>query len=156
MGKTRREVDSLGEVEIPSEAYYGAQTMRAIGNFSISGIPISHLSQIIQGLVLVKKAAVLANARLGDIPVNKATAIAAACDDIIVGDLTDAFPIDVFQGGAGTSTNMNTNEVIGTVPRAWRSPSQGERRILARKMACTNCRGCVRRLEDLTRLSHAN
>lgn len=112
MGKTRREVDSLGEVEVPSEAYYGSQTVRAIRNFSISGIPLSHLPQFIHALAIVKKAALQANARLGDIPSSKATAIAAACDDIIAGDLDAEFPIDVFQGGAGTSTNMNINEVI--------------------------------------------
>ncbi|MBT1516792.1 aspartate ammonia-lyase [Bradyrhizobium sp. SRL28] len=112
MGKTRREVDSLGEVEVPSEAYYGAQTVRAIRNFSISGISVSHLSQLIHALAIVKKAAVLTNAKLGDIPASKATVIAAACDDITAGDLTADFPIDVFQGGAGTSTNMNMNEVI--------------------------------------------
>lgn len=112
MCKTRREIDSLGEVEVPSEAYFGSQTMRAVNNFLISGIPISHLSELIHALAIVKKAAVLANARLGDIPAAKARAIAAACDDIIAGKLTAEFPIDVFQGGAGTSTNMNFNEVI--------------------------------------------
>lgn len=112
MGKTRREFDSLGEIEVPSEAYYGAQTVRAVRNFPISGIPISHLSQLIRALATVKKAAVLANARLGDISASKASAIAAACDDIVDGDLINEFPIDVFQGGAGTSTNMNINEVI--------------------------------------------
>ncbi|MDF0498658.1 aspartate ammonia-lyase [Bradyrhizobium yuanmingense] len=112
MGKKRREADSLGGVEIPSDAYYGAQTMRAIDNFPISGVPIGHLSQLIYALAIVKKAAVLANARLGDIAAHKANAIAAACDDIIAGDLITEFPIDVFQGGAGTSTNMNVNEVV--------------------------------------------
>ncbi|MGY4372721.1 aspartate ammonia-lyase [Bradyrhizobium sp. i1.3.1] len=112
MRKTRREIDSLGEVEVPSEAYYGAQTVRAITNFSISGIPISHLAQLIHALAIVKKAAVLANARLGDISVSKAAAIAAACDDIVAGKLTGEFPVYVFQGGAGTSTNMNINEVV--------------------------------------------
>lgn len=112
MNKTRREIDSLGEVEVPSGAYYGAQTVRAIKNFAISGIPISHFSDLIHALATVKKAAVLANARLGDISASKAGAIAAACDDIIAGELTAEFPIDVFQGGAGTSTNMNINEVI--------------------------------------------
>lgn len=112
MGNTRREVDSLGEMDVPSDAYYGAQTARAIRNFSISGIPINHLPQLIHALAIVKKAAVLANARLGDIAASKAAAIAAACDDIVAGDLMADFPIDVFQGGAGTSTNMNINEVI--------------------------------------------
>lgn len=112
MAKTRREADRLGEVEVPSEACYGAQTVRAIGNFLIFGISIAHLPHLIQALAIVKKAAVLANAQLGDISTEKASAIAGACDDIIAGELTDEFPIDVFQGGAGTSTNMNLNEVI--------------------------------------------
>ncbi|MDE5458831.1 aspartate ammonia-lyase [Bradyrhizobium sp. CSA112] len=112
MSKTRREVDSLGEVEVPSEAYYGAQTVRAIKHFPISGIRISHLFQLIHALAIVKKAAVLANSKLGDIAASKAVAIAAACDDILAGELSTEFPIDVFQGGAGTSANMNINEVI--------------------------------------------
>ncbi|MET4483601.1 aspartate ammonia-lyase [Bradyrhizobium sp. F1.13.3] len=112
MGKTRREVDSLGELEVPNEAYYGAQTVRAIDNFAISGIQIGHLSQLIEALGIVKKASVQANAKLGDISADKASAIAAACDDVIDGKMAAEFPIDVFQGGAGTSTNMNINEVI--------------------------------------------
>ncbi|UPJ94926.1 aspartate ammonia-lyase [Bradyrhizobium sp. 172] len=112
MSTVRKEGDSLGEVDVPGEAYYGAQTARAIRNFSISGIPISHLSHLIHALAMVKKAAVLANVRLGDISESKGNAIAAACDDIIAGNLMAEFPVDVFQGGAGTSTNMNINEVI--------------------------------------------
>lgn len=112
MDTIRREIDSLGEVEVPSEAYYGGQTVRAIRNFSISGIPISLLSQLVRALAIVKKAAVLTNAGLGDISSNKASAIAAAHDDIVDGALISEFPIDVFQGGAGTSTNMNINEAI--------------------------------------------
>lgn len=86
--------------------------MRAIRNFSIFGVPINHLPQLIRALAIVKKAAVLATAKLGDISADKAGAICAACNDIARGGLTDQFPIDVFQGGAGTSTNMNINEVI--------------------------------------------
>ncbi|MCC8940647.1 hypothetical protein H8A99_30450 [Bradyrhizobium sp. Arg68] len=112
MGRTRHEVDSLAEVEIPSEAHYGSQTVRAIGDFWISGIPISYLQRLIHTPAMVKTAAVLANARLGDISTSKASAIAAACDDIAACELRGEFPIDVFQGGAGTSTNMNISEVI--------------------------------------------
>lgn len=108
MRKTRREVDSLGEVEVPSEAYCGAQIARAISNFAISGIPIGHLSQLIDALAIVKKASVQANA----ISADKTSAIAAVCDDVTAGKLITEFPIDIFQGGAGTSTNMNINEVI--------------------------------------------
>jgi len=108
----RIEQDSLGAVEVPSSAYYGAQTARAIGNFPISGISVGHFPAFVRALALVKKAAVRANARLGDLPSEKARAIEGACDDVIAGSLSNEFPIDVFQGGAGTSTNMNINEVI--------------------------------------------
>jgi aspartate ammonia-lyase len=108
----RIEQDSLGAVEVPSSAYYGAQTARAIGNFPISGISVGHFPAFVRALALVKKAAVRANARLGDLAPEKARAIEAACDDVIAGGLANEFPIDVFQGGAGTSTNMNINEVI--------------------------------------------
>lgn len=103
MNGTHREIDSLGEVGVPIGAFYGSQSMCAINNFSISGIPISHLSQLVHAPAMIKKAAVLANASLGDIPPAKGAAIAAACDDIIAGNVTADFPIDVFQGGAGTS-----------------------------------------------------
>jgi aspartate ammonia-lyase len=108
----RVEHDSLGEVAVPAAAYYGAQTARACENFQISGIPISHFPALIQALALVKKAAARANARLGDISEDKAEAICRACDEVAAGGMRDQFAIDVFQGGAGTSTNMNMNEVI--------------------------------------------
>jgi len=108
----RIEQDSLGPVEVPSAAYYGAQTARAIANFPISGISVGHFPAFVRALALVKKAAARANARLGDLPCDKAKAIEGACDDVIAGNLSSEFPVDVFQGGAGTSTNMNINEVI--------------------------------------------
>ncbi|KSV65385.1 aspartate ammonia-lyase [Sinorhizobium sp. Sb3] len=108
----RSERDSLGEVEVPADAYYGAQTARAIGNFQISGIPISHYPLFIRALALTKKAAALANHQIGDLTSEKKRAIAMACDDVANGQLLDQFAVDVFQGGAGTSTNMNVNEVI--------------------------------------------
>src|SRR3974390_143857 len=99
--RIRIEQDSLGSVEVPSSAYYGAQTARAIANFPISGIAVGHFPAFVRALALVKKAAVRANARLGDLPLEKAKAIEGACDDVIAGDLSNEFPIDVFQGGAG-------------------------------------------------------
>ncbi|MGX9394026.1 aspartate ammonia-lyase (plasmid) [Nitrobacteraceae bacterium UC4446_H13] len=108
----RIEHDSLGEVAVPEHAYFGAQTARAIVNFPISGIPIRQFPEFIRALAIVKKAAALANEALGDLPSEKTAAIIAACDDIVDGKLDMEFPIDVFQGGAGTSTNMNVNEVI--------------------------------------------
>jgi aspartate ammonia-lyase len=108
----RNETDSLGEVSVPSAAYFGAQTMRAVENFPISRTFVSSMPDIIQALAMVKKAAALSNERLGLLSAEKAMVIATVCDEIIAGRHDDQFPIDVFQGGAGTSTNMNMNEVI--------------------------------------------
>jgi aspartate ammonia-lyase len=111
----RREHDSLGDVEVDIDAYYGAQTARAFSNFQISGIPIGHYAVFIRALAFVKKAAALANLDIGDLDERKASAIVAACDDIATGKLADQFILDVFQGGAGTSTNMNVNEVVANL-----------------------------------------
>ncbi|MBP7065663.1 aspartate ammonia-lyase [Ferrovibrio sp.] len=108
----RLEHDSLGEREIPADAYYGVQTQRALDNFRISGIGLNHYPHLIRAFGMVKKAAAAANTRLGYLAPEKNTAIAAACDDLIDGRLHEWFTIDVFQGGAGTSTNMNVNEVV--------------------------------------------
>ncbi|MGB3878176.1 MAG: aspartate ammonia-lyase [Shinella zoogloeoides] len=111
----RREHDSLGEIDVDADAYYAAQTARAFANFQISGIPIGHYAVFIRALAFVKKAAALANLELGDLDRKKADAIVAACDDIAGGKLADQFVLDVFQGGAGTSTNMNVNEVVANL-----------------------------------------
>ena len=108
----RREHDSLGEREVPDHAYYGVQTIRGVENFPLSGIRLYHFEHFIRGLAFVKKAAALANSELGVLDATKAGAIVKACDDILAGKLHDQFVIDMFQGGAGTSTNMNANEVI--------------------------------------------
>ncbi len=108
----RLEHDSLGEIGVPAAAYWGAQTARAVVNFPISGIPISHHTQLIRALAMVKQAAALANHALGSLSRCRCDAIVAAAQEIINGKLHDQFPVDVFQGGAGTSTNMNINEVI--------------------------------------------
>ncbi len=109
---TRLEHDFLGEMEIPADIYYGVQTYRALENFRISDQPISSVPEMIQALAYVKKAAALANMESGVLPENIGKAICAACDEIIAGKLHDQFPVDSIQGGAGTSTNMNANEVI--------------------------------------------
>ena len=109
---TRIEHDSLGDKAIPADAYYGIQTRRALENFRISGIGLNHYPNLIRAFGMVKKACALANAKLGYLPQAKCDAITAACDELIAGKLHDWFTIDVFQGGAGTSTNMNANEVI--------------------------------------------
>ena len=111
----RVEHDFLGEREIPDNVYYGVQTLRGVENFHITGIPIGLDTSFIAALGYVKKAAALANRDLGVIDPMIANAICQACDAIIAGHFHDQFVVDVIQGGAGTSTNMNANEVIANV-----------------------------------------
>ncbi len=109
---TRKEHDFLGELEIPNDVYYGIQTYRAKENFHISYTRISDIPEFIVAFAHVKKAAAMANAELGLLPENIFKAICAACDEVAAGKFNDQFPIDCIQGGAGTSVNMNANEVI--------------------------------------------
>ncbi len=111
-GATRMEHDLLGDLAVPANAYYGVQTLRAVENFNITGITLSHFPHFIQALAMVKKACALANRRLGLLEEDVAEAIADACDEIIDGHHHNQFVVDMIQGGAGTSTNMNANEVI--------------------------------------------
>ena len=106
----RTEEDSLGEMQVPADAYWGAQTQRAVENFPISGIGMSR--RFIRALGVVKKAAAQANRDLGLVEDDTAEAIVAAADEVIAGEHDDQFPVDVFQTGSGTSSNMNANEVI--------------------------------------------
>ncbi len=108
--KTRLEKDALGNKEIPQKAYYGIQTLRAVENFPISGWTAQ--SAYLKSIVIIKKAAAQVNAELGLIPSRKAKLIQKSCDEILTGNFSDQFPVDVFQAGAGTSQNMNVNEVI--------------------------------------------
>lgn len=108
----RVEKDFLGELEMPDHAYYGVQTQRAMDNFKITDIPISIEPRFVSALGYVKKAAALANLELGVLPPEIGPAIIKACDAVIAGELNHHFTVDVIQGGAGTSTNMNANEVI--------------------------------------------
>jgi aspartate ammonia-lyase len=108
----RTEHDSLGEREIPNNAYYGVQTVRALENFAISGVPLRNFAHFVNALAYVKKAAAQANAQLKCLDGKIADAIVKACDEILDGKLHDQFVVDMMQGGAGTSTNMNANEVI--------------------------------------------
>jgi aspartate ammonia-lyase len=108
----RTEKDLLGEKKIPVDAYWGVHTARALENYQITGTPISHAPQLIEALAAVKWAAARANTDLDVIPSNISKAIQQACKEIISGKLRDEFVVDVIQGGAGTSTNMNANEVI--------------------------------------------
>ena len=109
---TRVEHDLLGDRAVPASAYYGVHTLRALENFPITGTAISIYPDLVSALACVKKAAALANAELGLLDPMKAAAIARACDEVAAGALADQFVVDVIQGGAGTSTNMNANEVI--------------------------------------------
>lgn len=108
--KTRLEKDSLGTREIPENVYYGIQTQRAVENFPVSGLH-AH-PRFIDAYVFIKKAAALANRKAGELPAASADAIVRACDEVLAGSLRDQFPVDVFQMGAGTSFNMNMNEVL--------------------------------------------
>ena len=107
---TRREIDPLGEKAIPKDAYFGIQTYRAVENFPVSGLRAS--PQIIKAYVLIKKAAATANMQVGWLDKKIGEAIIEACDEVLSGKFMDQFVIDVFQAGAGTSFNMNTNEVL--------------------------------------------
>lgn len=112
----RIEEDLLGEKQVPNEVYWGIHTLRAIENFSISSNVISDAPAFVRGMILTKKAAALANGEIGTIPQPIAKHIVDACDKMLTTGLGfDQFPIDVFQGGAGTSVNMNTNEVIANI-----------------------------------------
>ncbi|HHJ34773.1 MAG TPA: class II fumarate hydratase [Gammaproteobacteria bacterium] len=113
MGKYRIEKDSMGELQVPQDAAYGAQTQRALDNFPVSGI-VMH-GAFIQALGLVKQACANANHTLGGLDENRRRAISSICDDIIDGKLMDQFPLDIFQTGSATSTNMNANEVIANL-----------------------------------------
>jgi aspartate ammonia-lyase len=110
--QTRTETDSIGSLELPADAYYGIHTARALQNFPISGIPLSSYPQFVDALATVKQAAALSNRQLGLIDPQRADAIIAACEEIRAGRLLAHFVVDVIQGGAGTSTNMNVNEVV--------------------------------------------
>ncbi|MBL9149272.1 MAG: aspartate ammonia-lyase [Phycisphaerae bacterium] len=108
----RREHDLLGTKVVPSDAYWGVQTARALENFNISRVQLCHYPDFIAGLAIVKMAAARANAELGIVKRPVARAIERACREIVAGKWHDQFTVDMFQGGAGTSTNMNANEVI--------------------------------------------
>jgi aspartate ammonia-lyase len=109
---TRIEHDLLGERAVPADAYYGIHTLRALENFAITGMPISVYPDLVGALACVKQAAAIANAELGLLDERRSTAVRLACEEIREGKLHEQFVVDVIQGGAGTSSNMNANEVI--------------------------------------------
>ena len=111
-GQVRTERDSLGEMAVPAKAYYGIHTMRALENFPISSVPIGVITDLIRAFAIVKRAAASANKDLELIDPAKAAIIVRVCEELEAGQWHDQFVVDVIQGGAGTSTNMNFNEVI--------------------------------------------
>ncbi|MFK3798629.1 class II fumarate hydratase [Pseudomonas sp. NPDC088444] len=113
MSNTRIERDSMGELQVPAEALYGAQTQRAVNNFPISQLRMPR--QFVRALLLAKAAAAQANLELKQITEGQSKAIVTACKELLEGDYMAHFPVDVFQTGSGTSTNMNANEVIATL-----------------------------------------
>lgn len=122
----RTESDLLGPLQVPAEAFYGVQTQRAIDNFQISGQKLSNYPQFIKALGWVKKAAAETNHNLGLLEEQLYQQITAACDQVISGKYDSQFPIDMVQGGAGTSTNMNANEVIANIALTAMGHQKGE------------------------------
>jgi len=112
MSATRLEHDLLGDYQVPINAYWGVHTARAVDNFPISGVPIGHYRSLIRALAIVKQAAAQANYELGELSAEINDAISKACQEVAEGKFDSEFVVDAIQGGAGTSTNMNANEVI--------------------------------------------
>jgi len=128
--KTRIEHDLLGDRAVPASAYYGVHTLRAVENFPITGNPIAIYPDLIRALACIKEAAARANHELGLLDKEKTDAIAKACAEIRAGKLHDQFVVDVIQGGAGTSTNMNANEVIANLALEHLGHRRGEYQFL--------------------------
>ena len=126
MIETRIEHDFLGERELPDNVYYGIQTLRALENFNITGIPLKVEPIFVQALGYVKKAAAMTNRDLGVLDKTLAEFIIKACDRVIAGEFNDHFLTDMIQGGAGTSVNMNANEVIANVALEMMGKKKGE------------------------------
>jgi len=128
--ETRIEHDLLGDRPVPSHAYYGVHTLRAVENFPITGNSIAIYPDLIRALACIKQAAALANRELDMLDATKCEAIVKACEEIRAGKLHDQFVVDVIQGGAGTSTNMNANEVIANRGLELLGHAKGEYRYL--------------------------
>jgi len=130
IGQTRTEKDLLGEKQIPAEAYYGVQTARALENFQISGIPINHYPGFVEAWAIVKLAAAQANTDVGAMNKDKLAAIEQAAQAVRNGEYHDQFLVDWYQGGAGTSTNMNANEVLANIALEKTGHQKGEYSIV--------------------------
>lgn len=127
---TRKEHDFIGELEISDDVYYGIQTFRAVDNFQMTGRRVKDYPFFVKAFAQVKKAAALANKEVGVLDAEKADAIAKAADKIIAGEYLNQFVVDMIQGGAGTSTNMNANEVITNVALEIMGHKKGEYKYL--------------------------
>jgi aspartate ammonia-lyase len=129
-GATRTEKDLLGEKEIPADVFYGVQTARALENFRISGVPINRYPEFIQAWAIVKLAAARANTDVGAMSKEKLAAIEKATEAVRSGKYNDQFIVDWYQGGAGTSTNMNANEVLANVALEMTGHNKGDYHVI--------------------------
>lgn len=127
---TRKEHDFIGELEIPDDVYYGVQTFRAVDNFQMTGRKLKDYPFFVKAFAQIKKAAVLANKEVGVLDADKADALAKAADRVIAGDFAEQFVVDMIQGGAGTSTNMNVNEVLTNIALESMGHKKGEYQYL--------------------------
>lgn len=127
---TRKEHDFIGELEIDDSVYYGVQTFRAVENFKMTGRTLKNYPFFVKAFAQIKKAAALANKEVGVLDAEKADAIAKAADRLIKGEFIDQFVVDMMQGGAGTSTNMNVNEVITNIALESMGHKKGEYQYL--------------------------
>src|SRR6186713_691020 len=128
--KTRTESDLLGKKEIPFEAYYGVQTLRALENFQVSGVKTNFYPDYVRAYAMVKLAAARANTDVGRMKKEKLDAIEKACQAVIDGKYHDQFLVDLYQGGAGTSANMNANEVLANIALEMGGHKKGEYTII--------------------------
>src|SRR6187401_1155086 len=128
--KTRTESDLLGKKEIPFDAYYGVQTLRALENFQISGVKTNFYPDYVRAYAMVKLAAARANTEVGRMKKDRMDAIEKACQAVIDGKYHDQFLTDMFQGGAGTSANMNANEVLANIALEMGGHKKGEYTII--------------------------
>jgi len=127
--QTRTEKDTMGNIEVPADKYWGAQTQRSVENFRI-GEPASMPREVIQAFAILKKAAALVNFELGVLPIERMNLIIAVCDEILAGKLDDQFPLVVWQTGSGTQSNMNVNEVIANRAHVLNGGKLGEKTII--------------------------
>lgn len=127
---TRKEHDFIGELEIDDSVYYGVQTFRAVDNFQMTGRKLKDYPFFVKAFAQIKKAAVLANKEVGVLDADKADALAKAADKVIAGDFAEQFVVDMIQGGAGTSTNMNVNEVLTNIALESMGHKKGEYQYL--------------------------